>query len=149
MNPAQKKFMIGALIIVAAIGYMIYAAVEQSSHYYYTLSEVKAMGERAKGRSLRVEGKIAPGTIAPDATKLKWRFEVKDRKKESSMTLPVYYEGVAPDMMQDDIDVVVEGKLDEQGTLVATTVLTSCPSRYDPAGELKKGMEHPADIPKT
>lgn len=135
MNPAQKKFAVGATILVGAIGYLIYSAIGASGSYYYKVAEVLAMGDRAMNISLRVEGKVAPGTIEADKTNLKHTFEVTD---DSGKSIPVYYEGVPPDMLQDDIAVVVEGELDNSGRIVATRVLTSCPSRYDAAEEMKK-----------
>ncbi len=143
LNQAQKKFLIGSLILVGAITYLIYSAIDTSANYYYKVAEVKAMGSRAMNMALRLEGKVAPGTIANDAANLKLRFEVVDDSKAS---IRVYYEGMAPDMLQDDIDVVVEGSLDSSGQLVATRVLTSCPSRYDAAEEAKEAKESEKSI---
>ncbi len=139
MNSAQKKFAVGAVIIIGAIGWMIYSAIDTSANYYYKVSEVKAMGKSAMGISLRVEGKVLENSIDNDEQNLKIRFSVIDDSKES---IPVFYKGIAPDMLQDDIKVMVEGKLDDNGTLVASRVLTSCPSRYDAAEELKKDSKN-------
>lgn len=134
-NSAQKKFLVGSAIIVGAIGYLIYTGVQASGSYYRTVSEVVAMGSAASNMSLRLEGKVAPGTIEKDTSNLKLNFHITDK---SSKSIPVYYEGVVPDMFQDNIDVVVEGKLARDGKFVATKLLTSCPSRYDAAKEMKK-----------
>jgi cytochrome c-type biogenesis protein CcmE len=143
---AQKKFYVGAAIIVGAIGFMIYSAADTSSNYYYKVSEVIAMGARAEGIPLRIEGKVTPGSINNDAANLKLAFSAYD---DSGSSIPVLYEGIAPDMMKDDIAVVVEGKINAQGTIVATRVLTSCPSRYDAAEEMKKegGMNSDNAVP--
>jgi cytochrome c-type biogenesis protein CcmE len=134
-NKSQKKFLVGSAIIVGAIGYLIYTGVQASGSYYKTVSEVLAMGQAASTLSLRLEGKVAPGTVEKDATNLKLNFHLTDKSQKS---IPVYYEGVIPDMFHDNIDVVVEGKLSENGKFVATKLLTSCPSRYDAAKEMKK-----------
>ena len=147
MTGAQKKFFTGAAIIVLAIGYLIYSAIDTSANYYYTVAEVKSMGDRALGVALRLEGNVAVGTIKSDTTNLKWNFDVVD---ESEQSIPVYYEGVAPDMLKDEIAVVVEGKLNDKGQLVATKVLTSCPSRYDAAEDVKQqggGNSRPTSPP--
>jgi cytochrome c-type biogenesis protein CcmE len=136
-NNAQKKFMAGSAIIVSAIGYLIYTGVQASGSYYKTVSEVVAMGSAASSVSLRLEGKVAPGTIEKDTSNLKLNFHLMDK---SSKSIPVYYEGVVPDMFHDNIDVVVEGKLSGNGRFVATKLLTSCPSRYDAAKEMKKTL---------
>jgi len=135
MNKAQKKFMAGASIIVMAIGYLIFTGVQASGSYYYTVSEVAAMGPEAKSIFLRLEGKVEPGSIANDAANLMLRFRIVDKSKQS---MAVEYKGVAPDMFQDDTAVVVEGRLADNGSFAATKLLTSCPSRYDAAKEMKE-----------
>jgi cytochrome c-type biogenesis protein CcmE len=134
-NSAQKKFLVGSAIIVSSIAYLIYTGVQASGSYYRTVSEVVAMGSSASSMSLRMEGKVAPGTIVKDTSNLKLNFQITDKSNKS---IPVYYEGVVPDMFHDNIDVVVEGKLAQDGKFVATKLLTSCPSRYDAAKEMKK-----------
>ncbi|MBI5815818.1 MAG: cytochrome c maturation protein CcmE [Nitrospinae bacterium] len=136
MNSAQKKFAVGAAILAAAIGYLIYTGVQTSGSYYKTVSEVMAMGSAAEGVGLRLEGKVAPGSVWKEVSNLKLSFRLLDKSQKSIM---VYYEGVTPDMFQDNIDVVVEGKL-ANGKFIATKLLTSCPSRYDAAKEVKKSI---------
>lgn len=134
-NSAQKKFLVGSAIIVSSIAYLIYTGVQASGSYYRTVSEVVAMGSAASSMSLRMEGKVVTGTIVKDTSNLKLDFQITDKSNKS---IPVYYEGVVPDMFHDNIDVVVEGKLAQDGRFVATKLLTSCPSRYDAAKEMKK-----------
>ena len=136
MNKAQKKFMAGASIIVLAIGYLIFTGVKASGSYYYTVSEVAALGPKAKTVFLRLEGKVLAGTIANDAANLKLAFRIIDKSNQS---MPVVYKGAAPDNFQEGTNVVVEGHIDDSGQLVATKLLTSCPSRYDAAKEMKEG----------
>lgn len=137
VNNAQKKFMVGSTIIVGAIGYLIYTGVQASGSYYRTVSEVAAMGPAASSVSLRLEGKVVPGSVEKDASNLKLSFRLTDKSQKS---IPVHYEGVIPDMFHDNMDVVVEGRLSPEGGFVATKLLTSCPSRYDAAKEMKKTL---------
>lgn len=58
-------------------------------------------------------------------------FEVTD----GSRNYPVSYRGIAPDTFTDGVDVVLEGRLDRDGTFAATTVLAKCASRYENAPE--------------
>ena len=46
---------------------------------------------------------------------------------------PVVYRGIAPDTFTDGVDVVVEGRMGEDGTFHATTLLAKCASRYENA----------------
>jgi cytochrome c-type biogenesis protein CcmE len=45
----------------------------------------------------------------------------------------VIYRGIAPDTFTDGVDVVVEGRMGEDGTFHATTLLAKCASRYENA----------------
>jgi cytochrome c-type biogenesis protein CcmE len=46
--------------------------------------------------------------------------------------LPVEYTGILPDMFAEGRDVIVEGTY-VNGVLRAQSVMTSCPSKYEPA----------------
>lgn len=136
-STAQTKFLIGAFILVGAIGYLMYTGVKASGSYYYKVSEVLSMGPKAQNMSLRLEGKVVEGSIQKDVTNLKVSFDITD---ESDKAISVYYEGVTPDMFQDGIDVVVEGRMDPSGKFIATKLLTSCPSKYEASEEVKKSI---------
>ncbi len=41
------------------------------------------------------------------------------------------FEGIPPDTFTDEVEVVVEGRLGADGTLLATNVLAKCGSRYE------------------
>ncbi len=56
---------------------------------------------------------------------------------DGTASLPVNYHGIIPDTFVDGADVVVEGRLGEDGTFVAHTMLAKCPSKYEAAdGEM-------------
>jgi cytochrome c-type biogenesis protein CcmE len=52
---------------------------------------------------------------------------------DGAQTIPVVYRGIAPDTFTDGVDVVVEGRMDRDGTFRATTLLAKCASRYENA----------------
>ncbi len=137
LNKAQKKFLIGASLLVFTIGFLIYTGVKASGTYYYTVSEVLAMGPKAQRGGLRLEGRVEPGSIKKDVDNLKLNFAITDESKKS---MTVVWKGVTPDMFQENIDVVVEGSLDQDGQFIATKLLTSCPSKYEAAKEAKKSI---------
>ncbi|HEB71483.1 MAG TPA: cytochrome c maturation protein CcmE [Nitrospirae bacterium] len=137
MNKAQKKFFVGASLLVLAIGLLIYSGVKASGTYYYTVSEVLSMSPGAKKAGLRLEGKVVPGSIKKDTENLKLDFAITD---DSQKSMVVLWKGVTPDMFQDNIDVVVEGSVDQDGRFVASKLLTSCPSKYEAAKEAKESI---------
>jgi cytochrome c-type biogenesis protein CcmE len=55
--------------------------------------------------------------------------------KEQLDTLPglrVNYQGILPDMFAEGRDVIVEGKYEDGQSLIAKTIMTRCPSKYEP-----------------
>jgi cytochrome c-type biogenesis protein CcmE len=58
---------------------------------------------------------------------------MKFTETDGARTYPVTYHGIAPDTFTDGVDVVLEGRLDRDGTFRATTVLAKCASRYEDA----------------
>ncbi len=129
--------MVGASILVLAIGYLIFSGVKASGTYYYTVSEVLSMSPNADKSGLRLEGKVSPGTIAKDEANLLLNFHIID---ESEKSMPVQYKGVTPDMFQENIDVVVEGSVNKDGRFIADRLLTSCPSKYEAAEQVKESI---------
>ena len=55
------------------------------------------------------------------------------RCTDSSATTFITMEVRSPDTFTDGVDVVVEGRLDRDGTFQATTLLAKCASRYENA----------------
>jgi cytochrome c-type biogenesis protein CcmE len=49
---------------------------------------------------------------------------------EGEARLPVQYTGVKPDMFQAGVNVIVEGRIGRDGVLMASILMTSCPSKY-------------------
>jgi cytochrome c-type biogenesis protein CcmE len=71
------------------------------------------------------------GTPAGDAHTAGLRFKLRDVK--GSTSVPVVYKGSVPDLFRSGRDVVVDGKL-RNGVFVAVpnTLVTKCPSKYQP-----------------
>lgn len=126
---ARKRFLIGGLVLLAALGLMIYSAMASNSEYYLTVSEVYALGEKAQQSPVKVGGKVVEGSILWDRSSNSVRFAIADDKGK---TLPVTYTGVVPDSFQPGGEVIVEGKLRQDGSFAATTLLAKCASKYEP-----------------
>ncbi len=134
MTKKQIKFTAGSLIIVSAIIYLIYTGISQTSVYFFTVSELLDRKDTIADEGVRVNGTVVPGSIDKHTSNLKVNFKITDSKKN----LSVHYEGIIPDMFQEEIDVVVEGTIDQNGNLNANTLLTSCPSKYEAHDDTKE-----------
>ena len=123
----RRRFLIAALIVVAAIGALIYIGVRSGSVYYMTLAELKAKGDTAYGDKIRLGATVVDGSIQSGADGVT-RFVVTD----GANTLPVSYGGGLPSTFQDGAGVVLQGKLTSSGTFEASSLLAKCPSKYEP-----------------
>ena len=83
------------------------------------------------GGRVSLVGKVV-GTPVGDAHAAGLRFTVRDVK--GTATVPVLYHGTVPDLFGRGKDVVVQGRM-RNGVFVAQrdTLLTKCPSKYQPA----------------
>ena len=78
---------------------------------YWSPSELLAKGDTAKLSTVRLGGMVVRGTEKDWAKKLPLKFFVTDMKE----TIPVSASGAPPDMFQEGIGVIVEGRMDENG----------------------------------
>ena len=126
----RRRFFVGAALIAAAVSYLVYAGIRTTSMYYFELDEFLAQRAQHVGEDLRVKGWVRAGSIQWDATKNTLAFELAH--KDNSAPVAVAYRGILPDMFAEGREVVVEGRYDG-GALTARQIMTSCPSKYEPA----------------
>ena len=126
----KKKFLIGGVIILLAIGYLSFMGFTGSATYYYSVSEIMEKGSSLYGENIRINGEVAPGSVEQESGSLVLRFTIVDVEGEAS--LPVVYQGVIPDTFKVGNAVVVEGEINSDGVFRAHTLMPKCPSRYLP-----------------
>ena len=122
----RLKFIIGAIIVLIAIGFLGYQGFVASATYYYEVSEFIGQQGSFIDKNVRVAGTVADGTIEKQGSILK--FTITDGKED----LPVVYKGVVPDSFKAGREAVVEGKLNSAGTFEAKILMPKCPSKYEP-----------------
>ncbi|HUR95068.1 MAG TPA: cytochrome c maturation protein CcmE [Gemmatimonadales bacterium] len=130
---AGHKFLVGALLIVGSVGFLIAEGVKETGVYFLTPAELAAKTASdptfVENVGFKVGAKVVPGSIRRDRSNRTIDFKVSDGVK----TYPVTYRGLVPDTFTDanDIEVIVEGRLGQDGTIRATDVLAKCGSRYE------------------
>jgi cytochrome c-type biogenesis protein CcmE len=127
-NVIKWKIVVAAITIVLGAGYLVTTSMQTSAVYYLTVSEMKAQSATIQAQSVRVAGKVAPGSVEKVDGGLSLRFIVQDE----GGSFPVVYKGApVPDIFGEDVDVVVEGKLQSDGTFAAHTLLAKCASKFE------------------
>jgi len=124
----RRRSIIFLVVALSAVVYLMYTAFAGGSTYYLTMAEFWE-AESREG-ALRVSGQVYPGSIEWDKEQKVLRFAIYSEETEP---LWVEYKGVRPDMLFDDVEVIVEGRL--SGTVFeARTVLVKCPSKFEVDG---------------
>ena len=128
MSPHHVKVAIGMTVIVAAVVYLLLSGTTASTVYFLTVPEVQQQlaALQQASRPIRVAGPVTADPIHWEARHLSLAFRIG----EGEARLPVQYKGIKPDMFQAGVTVIVEGRIGQDGVLMASTLMTSCPSKY-------------------
>lgn len=129
---AGTKFLLGAAIIVAGVSVLMVEGVKETGTYFLTPTELKgrvAADPTFVNVGIKVGARVVKGSLRRDPAEHEIDFRVSD----GSTVYPVTYRGTIPDTFTDadDIEVVVEGRLQSDGVIHATDVLAKCGSRYE------------------
>ena len=124
----QRLIFVVALVIGSSliIGFSTYA-MRNYADFFYPVSEI-ASGEAPKHKAIRAGGCVVPGTIIAATDRLWTEFELTD----GLARLKVVYDGLLPDIFGEGEAAVVNGKLDEDGVLVASKVMAKHDENYVP-----------------
>lgn len=158
----RPKFIVGGLIILAAVVYLIVSATRSNAEYFMTVQELRAEGPAALGRNLRISGAVIGDSIQYDVETLTLRFDIADIPGDNAeieaqgglaevlhaavmdparARLTVVYVGPRPDLLQNEAQAIVTGRLGEDGLFHADEVLLKCPTRYEEALPEQAGSE--------
>jgi cytochrome c-type biogenesis protein CcmE len=131
MEPGESSGMaiwsvLGILVVAAAIGFVVYDGLK-SETYFYTVDQAISQGTDLPGQRVRVKGIVEPGSIEGKDGHLGRKLRIA----ENGRSLAVTYNKAMPDTFEENREVVVQGEVDEEMTIVADEVLVKCPSRYE------------------
>jgi cytochrome c-type biogenesis protein CcmE len=150
----RKKFLIGGLVILAAVVYLIASSTVAGAQFFFTVDELKAGGTSAVGKPARVAGAVLGDTITYDPETLTLSFTIVHMPADQALVndegglaealhqavidptrarLQVVYVGVKPDLLKDEAQAIVTGELGADGVFHANELLLRCPTRYEDA----------------
>jgi cytochrome c-type biogenesis protein CcmE len=134
----QKAVRIGitSLVLILALGGLMYSTLSEGTEYYKHVEEVMGDPGAWHGKNLQLHGYVVKDSIMRKRDSLEYRFKVQSKGAIVDAT----YTGIVPDTFKDDSEVVLKGRLDANGFHVAPNgVMAKCPSKY----EAKKGLTGP------
>jgi cytochrome c-type biogenesis protein CcmE len=152
---SRTKFLVGGLLILAAVIYLIVSSTQASAHYFLTVEELKAKGEEMYGRNVRISGAVLGDTIQYDPHTFTLQFSVanvpgSNREIDAQGGLSkvlyeavndpnraslnvIYTRGPKPDLLQHEAQAIMTGKMGEDGIFYADELLLKCPTKYEEA----------------
>jgi cytochrome c-type biogenesis protein CcmE len=137
------RLAIAMTLVAGAVTYLVVAATRDNLTYYYEIDELAA-ATATPGEKIRLSGDVVAGSIVKEDAARRVRFAIRGVDAPAgSAEIPIVYGGTLPDIFRPDIQVVVEGRLDESGTFHAETLLAKCPSKYQAEGALDEQAPAP------
>ena len=123
----KGKLIIGAAVLIAALGYFAVMALQSATVYYYTVSELHEVGPTPENKLVRVNGKLVePSFVRADGSTLA-NFELTDGVR----SMPATYDGVLPDLFFNaHSEIILEGSFGPDGVFTGQNVIVKCPSKY-------------------
>ena len=122
------SFLLAGLVILAAVGYLIYANTSANAAYDMTVTQLTQCTGCVE-QAVRVEGTVQKGSVQRNDAIQQLSFMISD----GHASIAVAYTGVVPDIFNGGIQVVVEGHYNGHGAFQAQTLLTKCPSKFTAA----------------
>jgi cytochrome c-type biogenesis protein CcmE len=131
------KFVVGGLVLLAAIVYLVVNAMSGNTQLYKTVDEFYAEQSRLMGRDLRVSGMVLGDSIQftqIDAVTTRLEFDIVDDVHNPGRPLHIVsMNEPVPDLLQNEAQALIEGRADENGVFYANQggLLLKCPTRYE------------------
>lgn len=138
MTASVKKrlaIILAALVAVGLGAYILLNAFSENIVFYYSPLQVQKH-EAPVGRTIRMGGMVKEGSVQRMDDDVTVRFGITDE----AATVTAQFKGVLPDLFKEGTGVVADGKLDENGIFVCSTVLAKHDENYMPP-EAKDAMD--------
>ncbi len=126
-SPRQQRFALiaaGMLVLAAAAAFVL-NAFQSNLVFFFTPTQV-LNGEAPTNKTFRIGGMVKANSLKRDGTEVS--FVVTDTAQE----ITVRFTGLLPDLFKEGKGVVAQGKLNEQGVMMAAEVLAKHDENYMP-----------------
>jgi cytochrome c-type biogenesis protein CcmE len=150
----RVKFIIGGVLIFAAIVYLIISSTKANAQYFFTIDELISRGKSIVGQNVRISGAVIGDSIQYDPQALSLSFTIAnvpaDNKQieaqgglaavlhaavtdPSRSRMQAVYVGPKPDLLRDEAQAIMTGHIGEDGVFYADELLLKCPTKYEEA----------------
>jgi cytochrome c-type biogenesis protein CcmE len=144
VKPNRMKFVVGGLLIFAAIIFLSVNALQGSTQLYLTVGEFYDQQSQLSGRDLRVSGWVLGDSIQYtqiDDQNSRLEFDIVDDLENPGQRLHIVaMNEPIPDLLQHEAQALVDGH-SENGEFQANQggLMLKCPTKYEEAGPEIRG----------
>jgi cytochrome c-type biogenesis protein CcmE len=122
----QIKILAAGALMAIAVGLLAFAGLRDGWVFFLDVDQFVSSDAHQTQR-VRLTGTVSPEDLQVSNAGLTANFFLAGE----TARLRVEYSGIIPDMFRAGHEVVVEGRLDEEGTFIADILMTKCGSRYE------------------
>ena len=131
MKTKALKILATAVVLLGALGGLMYTSLQEGTEYYKHVDEVMSDPAAWHGKKLQLHGYVVDKSIMRRPDTLDYIFKVQSNGK----VVNARYTGVVPDTFKDGSEVVIKGMLSPDGFHVSPDgVMAKCPSKYEAKG---------------
>lgn len=128
MKPLRKRRLTFVLLIVLGLGAAIALglfAMKQNINLFYSPIEI-VEHNAPEDVLIRLGGLVVEGSVQRDVESLKVEFQLTD----NAGNVTVIYDGILPDLFREGQGIVTMGRLQKNGTFIASEVLAKHDENY-------------------
>lgn len=117
------------VVLAGAISYLYLSDTGEGVLEYVYVDKVVSSPAQYEGRTIKVHGNVVKGSVQQKlGTTGDYRFIVE----HGGQRLAVHYTNLVPDTFSEEAEVVLTGKLNQQGDLFESDEMSAkCPSKYE------------------
>ncbi len=125
----KKRLTVVSGVIVLVL--IVVLAVVGGQTAAKAVSVADALDDAIKGQKIQVSGNVVANSYSTEGDTL--TFSIYDPEGSESQQLVVRYSGAASSTFGNEVTAICTGKVGEDGVLVASEMVTKCPSKYESA----------------
>lgn len=134
MNRSAKRrlVVVGGIIVVAML---VIVAIAGSGGAASSLSISDVVSGDYRGKKVQVSGSVVADSLASEGSTALFEIQPEEGSADASgqETLTVRYDGALPATFGTGVVAICTGTVESDNTLMATGLVTKCPSKYESA----------------
>lgn len=144
----RLRFVILGVVVVLAVGFMVFAAFPGNTQYFLTVDEFVAGEQYHDGQMLRVSGKLVQDSFTRQEGTTLSHFSLTSDAERAEPQVTASYQGIMPDLFfNPHSEIVLEGRYTPEQVFQTDNILVKCPSKYQALEEA--GQQQPKLLPSS